>query len=88
MYKSVGQSSKWVIKLTIRCLRLYLGFHMSQYFKAYSLIVPCISWCGGYYQTISHEILVMFVKLYFRTSDIYLISLISLDASGFHLRTK
>ena len=28
------------------------------------------------------------VKLYFRTSDIYLISLVSLDPSGFHLRTK
>ena len=30
----------------------------------------------------------IFVKLYFRTSDIYLISLVSLDPSGFHLRTK
>ena len=30
----------------------------------------------------------MFVKLYFYTSDIYLISLVSLDPSGFHLRTK
>ena len=30
----------------------------------------------------------MFVKLYFRTSDIYLISLVSLDPSGFHLRKK
>ena len=30
----------------------------------------------------------MFVKLYFRTSDIYLISLVSLDPSGFNLRTK
>ena len=30
----------------------------------------------------------MFVKLSFRTSDIYLISLVSLDPSGFHLRTK
>ena len=30
----------------------------------------------------------MFVKLYFRTSDNYLISLVSLDPSGFHLRTK
>ena len=30
----------------------------------------------------------MFVKLYFRTSDIYLVSLVSLDPSGFHLRTK
>ena len=30
----------------------------------------------------------MFVKLYFRTCDIYLISLVSLDPSGFHLRTK
>ena len=30
----------------------------------------------------------MFVKLYFRTSDIYLISLVSLDPSGFHLRMK
>ena len=30
----------------------------------------------------------MFVKLYFPTSDIYLISLVSLDPSGFHLRTK
>ena len=29
----------------------------------------------------------MFVKLYFRTSDVYLISLVSLDPSGFHLRT-
>ena len=29
-----------------------------------------------------------FVKLYLRTSDIYLISLVSLDPSGFHLRTK
>ena len=28
----------------------------------------------------------MFVKLYYRTSDIYLISLVSLDPSGFHLR--
>ena len=30
----------------------------------------------------------MFVNLYFCTSDIYLISLVSLDPSGFHLRTK
>ena len=30
----------------------------------------------------------MFVKLYFRTSDIYLVSLVSLDPSGFHLRMK
>ena len=29
-----------------------------------------------------------FVKLYFPTSDIYLISMVSLDPSGFHLRTK
>ena len=29
-----------------------------------------------------------FVKFYFRTSDIYLISLVSLDPSGFHLLTK
>ena len=28
------------------------------------------------------------VKLYFRTSDIYPMSLVSLDPSGFHLRTK
>ena len=31
---------------------------------------------------------IMFVKLYFRISDIYLISLVSLDPSGVHLRTK
>ena len=30
----------------------------------------------------------VFVKLYFHTSDIYLISLVSVDPSGFHLRTK
>ena len=30
----------------------------------------------------------MFVKLYFRTSDTYLISLVSLDPPGFHLRTE
>ena len=30
----------------------------------------------------------MFVKLYFHTCDIYLISLVSLDPPGFHLRTK
>ena len=30
----------------------------------------------------------MFVKLYFRTTDIYLFLLVSLDPSGFHLRTK
>ena len=30
----------------------------------------------------------MFVKLYFRTSDIYLISFVYLDPSGFHLQTK
>ena len=30
----------------------------------------------------------VFVKLYFRTSDIYLISLVPLDPSGFHLQTK
>ena len=30
----------------------------------------------------------MFMKLYFRTSDIYVISLLSLDPSDFHLRTK
>ena len=30
----------------------------------------------------------VFVKLYFRTSDIYLISLVSLDPPGFHLQTK
>ena len=30
----------------------------------------------------------MFVKLCFCTSDIYLISIVSLDPSGFHLRAK
>ena len=30
----------------------------------------------------------MFVKLYFRASDIYLISLVSLDPSGCRLQTK
>ena len=30
----------------------------------------------------------MFVKLYFRTSGVYLISRVSMDPSGFHLRTK
>ena len=30
----------------------------------------------------------MFVKLYFCSSDIYLISLVSLDPSDFHLRTN
>ena len=30
----------------------------------------------------------MFVKLYFCTSDIYLISIVSLDPSVFHLQTK
>ena len=30
----------------------------------------------------------MFVKLYFHTSDIYLILLVSFDPSGFHLRTQ
>ena len=30
----------------------------------------------------------MFVKVYYHNSDIYLISLISLDPSDFHLRTK
>ena len=30
----------------------------------------------------------MFVKLYFHTCDIHLISLVSWDPSGFHLRTK
>ena len=30
----------------------------------------------------------VFVKLYFRASDIYLNALVSLDPSGFHLRTK
>ena len=30
----------------------------------------------------------MFEKLYFRISDIYLISLVSLNPSGFHLRMK
>ena len=30
----------------------------------------------------------MFVKFHFRTSDIYLILLVSLDLSDFHLRTK
>ena len=30
----------------------------------------------------------MFVKLYFSSSDNYLISLVYLDPSGFHLRTK
>ena len=30
----------------------------------------------------------MFVKLYFRTSDIYLISLVSFDPSGLYLRAK
>ena len=30
----------------------------------------------------------IFVKLYFRTSDIYLISLVSLDPSDFHLRSQ
>ena len=34
------------------------------------------------------RILCMFVKIYIRTSDIYLISLVSLNPSGFHLRTN
>ena len=40
------------------------------------------------FNVVSIYIYMMFVKLYFRTSDIYLISLVSLDPSGFHLRTK
>ena len=30
----------------------------------------------------------MFMRLYFRPSDIYIISLVSMDPSGFHLLTK
>ena len=47
-----------------------------------------------YYMNL-HQFLIMcsskamkFVKLYFRDFDIYLVSLVSLDPSGFHLRTK
>ena len=42
---------------------------------------------GGVAEVVGSKAM-MFVKLYFRTSDIYLISLVSLDPSGFHLRTK
>ena len=42
----------------------------------------------GYIYIYIYIYTVMFVKLYFRTSDIYLTSRVSLDPSGFYLRTK
>ena len=60
--------------------------HLSAQIQYPSVFIYCLN---------QHQFLIlcsskamMFVKLYFRTSDIYLISLVSLDPSGFYLRTK
>ena len=55
-----------------------------------SLYPSVFIYCMNLYQflTLCSSKAMMFVKLYFRTSDIYLISLVSLSPSGFHLRTK
>ena len=55
-----------------------------------SLYLSVFIYCMNLYQflILCSSKAMMFVKLYFRTSDIYLISLVFLDTSGFHLRTK
>ena len=55
-----------------------------------SLYLSVFIYCMNLYQflILCSSKAMMFLKLYFRTSDIYLISLVSLDPSGFHLRTK
>ena len=55
-----------------------------------SLYLPLFIYCLNLHQflILCSSKARMFVKLCFRTSDIYLISLVSLDPSGFHLRTK
>ena len=55
-----------------------------------SLYFPILIYCINLHQflILCSSKAMMFVKLHFGTSDIYLISLVSLDPSGFHLRTK
>ena len=55
-----------------------------------SLYPSVFIYCMNLHQTLilCSSKAMMFVILYFRTSDIYLISLVSLDPSGFHLQTK
>ena len=55
-----------------------------------SLYPSVITYCLNLHQSmiLCSSKAMMFVKIYFCTSDIYLISLVSLDPSGFHLRTK
>ena len=53
-----------------------------------SVFIYCLSLNLHQFLILCSSKAMMFVKLYFRTSDIYLISLVSLDPSGFHLRTK
>ena len=55
-----------------------------------SIYLSIFIYCMNLYQFVilCSSKAMMFVKLYFRTSDIYLISLVSLDPSGFHLRTE
>ena len=56
----------------------------------YSLNLYILIFCVNLHQSLilCSAKAMMFVKLYFRTFDIYLISLVSLDPSGFHFRTK
>ena len=55
-----------------------------------SIYLSIFIYCMNLYQFVilCSSKAMMFVKLYIRTSDIYLISLVSLDPSGFHLRTE
>ena len=65
-----------ILKASISSVNsLYLSIFI-YYMKLHQFLILCSSKA------------MMFVKLYFRTSDIYLISLVSLDPSGFHSRTK
>ena len=58
--------------------------------SVYSLYLSVFIYCVDLHQFLIPCSLkaMMFVKLYFPTSDIYIILLVSLDPSGFHLRTK
>ena len=64
--------------------------HNYHYFCLFALYPSVFIYCINLHQflILCSSKAMMFVKLYFRTSDIYLISLVFLDPSGFHLLTK
>ena len=67
-------------------IRLFMYSYVAPQFLGYIYIYICLNL--QQFLILCSLKAMMFVKLYFRTSDIYLISLVSLDPSGFTCERK